>query len=126
VNGWHRSLAGHGHGLAKVEAVAEVGDGLVTEADDLDCGRVEEPVGQSVFAHAGAGQREELEKAALSEEIEVGGVEVIRDVEALAASADAAPLVFDTGKALAVEFGTALGYRLQIKDFGVEDGYSHE
>lgn len=126
VDGGGRRLAGDCHRLAEVEAVAEVGDGLVTQIDGFDRGWVEEPVGQGVFAHTGAGEGEELEQAAMAEEIEVGGVEMIGDVEALATSADAAPFVFDTRKALAVELGAALGYRLQIKDFGVEDGYSNE
>jgi hypothetical protein len=62
----------------------------------------------------------------VTEEVEVGGVEVLGDVEALAAGAGALPAVFDPGEAVAIEIDGSLGEGLAPKEFRVEGGDSYE
>ncbi len=58
-------FAEDGHVFAKVQSVAKFGDGAVPLGDFVDGGRGEEPVGEGVFAHAGAGLGEKFEEAPL-------------------------------------------------------------
>ena len=66
-----------------------------------------------------------MEEAALSEEIEVGGVEAGVNVDALACLARARPAIFDAGEALAIEVDGAFGACSLAKHSCVEDG-DHE
>ena len=87
-------FADYGHVFAEGEAGSEFGDGGLAFEDVRDGGGGEEPVGEGLFAHAGAGLREKFEEAGGAEEVEVGGVEVGGDVdrERLLAVADASGL----------------------------------
>ena len=77
-------FAEDGDVFAKIEAGAEFGDGCVALGELRDGRWGEEPGGEGVFSHAGAGEGEEFEEAGLSEEVEVGGVEAGMNVDARA------------------------------------------
>lgn len=57
----------------------------------------------------------------MPEEVEVGGVEMAGDVEAVSALTHARPPVFDASETPAVEVYGAFGERLPLQDLRVED-----
>jgi hypothetical protein len=83
--------------FAKIEAAAEFGNGGVTLEELWNWRGGEQPCSEGVFAHASAGEREELEEAAGAEEVKVGGVEAGVGVDALACLAGSNPAVLDAG-----------------------------
>ena len=115
-------FAEDGNVFAEIEARGEFGEGGLALGDFGDGCGCEEPGGEGVFADAGAGEGEELEEAAVAEEVEVRGVEAGLGVDAIAGLADAGPVVFDAGQAVAVEGDGALGAGAAAEDVGVEDG----
>jgi hypothetical protein len=119
-------VAEDSHVLAEVETAAEVGDGDMTLVDRRQIGGIEQPGSKRVFSHAGTGDREELEETSMSEEVEVGRVEMGGDIETLPALTCARPAVFDPRDALAVEVHSAFGDALLLKDFGVEEGHRYK
>jgi hypothetical protein len=64
---------------------------------------------ETLFSHAGADGAEELEQAPAAEQVEVGGVDVVRIVELGALLAGTGPVVFDAGQAFSVEVCCAVG-----------------
>jgi hypothetical protein len=102
-------FAKDGYLFAEVEAGAKFGECGVALLEVGNGGWREEPRGEGIFAHAGAGEREEFEETAGAEEVEIGGVEAGVGVDAFAGLASARPAVFDAGEALAVEVYGAFG-----------------
>jgi hypothetical protein len=115
-------VAEDSHVFTEVETVAEVGDGGMTLVDRGQIGGIEQPGGKRVFSHAGTGGRKQLEETSMPEEVEIGSVEMGRDIETLAALTCAWPAVFDARESLAVEVHSAFSDGLLLKDSGMEEG----
>jgi hypothetical protein len=122
MNPYLHVFAEIGDVFAKIEAVAKFVDGGVALFQLADGRRSEEPSGECVFAHAGAGEREKFEETAWAEEIEVGGVEAGAYVDSLSGLSRSLPAIFDTGETAAIELYRALGFGAAAKRSGVEDG----
>lgn len=126
-------VAGDGHALAEVDAVAEVGDGGLAGEDGGGGSGCEEPGEEGVLAHAGAGGAEEFEEAAGAGDVEVGGVEAGLELGGggggeggEVAGVEAVPAVFDAREAVAIDLcGAACGAEA-AKDAGVEDAGGEE
>ncbi len=58
----------------------------------------------------------------MPEEVEIGGVEVFGDIEAVSALAKALPTIFDTRDASVVEVDSTFGDSLSLQDLRVIDG----
>ncbi len=115
-------FAEHGHVFPKVQPVAKFGDGAVPLRNFADGGRSEEPMCKGVFAHASAGQREKLEQAPPSEEVQIDCVKAGGGFGARGLLAIANPAILDAGQSLAVDVGCSLGGRLLSEDIGVVGG----
>ena len=114
-------LAEDGDVFTKIEMVAEIVDGSLTLKKFRHRRRGEEPGGKGVFAHAGAGEGEEFEETAGTEEVEVGGVEAGVKVDALAGLTGAYPAIFDACETVAVKVDRSFGAGALSQNIGVED-----
>lgn len=102
--------------FAEVEPAAELSDGCVALGELRDGRGREEPCSKSVFSDAGAGERQEFEEAALSEEVEVSGIEAGMNVDAVPGLSGAwiawvNPAIFDAGESFAIEVDGTFGAR---------------
>ena len=105
----------------EIEMGAEFGNCCVALCE-LCYGRWgEEPCGESVFSHAGAGEGEEFEETTAAKEVEVRGIETGMNVNAFACLAGAYPAIFDSGETAAVEGYSSLGTGALVQDSGVQD-----
>jgi hypothetical protein len=94
--------------LAQIEPLAQVGKAGLT-LSDLCCGRRgQQPLGQGLFPHSRSRRREQIEKAAAAEEVQVRGVDMMWIQEALPRLTAADPSVVDAIKSPAVEGSGAL------------------
>jgi hypothetical protein len=115
-----------GHLFSKVEPGAKVADGLMALTDRIQRRRFKQPGGESILAHPSARDGEELEEAALPEEVEIGRVEVIGDVKAVSPLAKALPAIFHTRKTSIVEIDRTLGNDLLTQDLRMVNGNRDE
>lgn len=119
-------VAAGGHVFAKVESGTQVSDGLMTLVNFFRRRRLEQPGSEGVFAHAGARDGEELEEASMTEDVEIGSVEVTGDIEAVSACARALPAIFDAGEAPVVKVDCTFGDGLSLQNSSVIDGEGDE
>ena len=95
----------HGEFLAQVHPVTQFVYRLLAVADNTGCGGGLEPVGEGILADAGAGRAEELEEAALAEEVQVERVGVFRVGLTLPGFASPGPFAVKPGKTGFIEMG---------------------
>ena len=76
--------------------------------DLIECRRREQPLRQCFLTHASARRRQQFEQTAPAEQIEVGGINMVRIVEALSGLSRARPLVSHPGQSLAIVGGSTL------------------
>ncbi len=97
--GW---APGGGEGLAEAKPIAKIGDGsLAVEQRRYRC-RGKQPGGERVLAERGTGAAEQFVEAPRAEEVEVGGVETVRDVGAGWARVEGRPAIFNAGQGVFV------------------------
>src|SRR6266404_5503788 len=104
-----RMLADDGELFAKIEAVFEVGDARLSLTNYIEGSGGLQPMCETLFSHAGADGAKELEQAGFTEQVEVGGVDMVGIVELGTLLAGTGPVVFDAGQALSVELRCAVG-----------------
>src|ERR1700733_15115734 len=119
-------FAKDGHVFAKIEAVAEFGDGRVTFGDLCDWRWAQQPSGERVLTDTGAGEREKFEEAGLSEEIEISGVKAGVNVDAGCRLARTGlvrgdPSIFDSSEAVAIEGYGAVSASASPENSGVKN-----
>jgi len=73
-------------------------------------------VRQGFLAHAGACGGEKFEQSAAAKQIEIGGIHVMRVVEAIARLSRTRPAVFDSSQSPLAKGCAALGYLLRSQD----------
>lgn len=109
-------FAEDGHVFAEVKAVAKFADGGVTLGDFVARSGRQQPVRESVFAHAGAGLREQLEEAACSKEVEIGCIEAGCGFGSRSLLAVAAPAVFNARQPFTIDVDGPLGEGFLVQD----------
>ena len=73
----------------------------------------QKPLRQGIFAHLGASRAQQLVQTASAEQIQVGCIDVVLDVELLAGGPAAAPVIFQAPESRAVKLHSPLGARSQ-------------
>src|ERR1700761_4416173 len=86
----------HSKVFAKIDLIAQLIDPCVTLADVCESCRREQPLRQGLFAHSSSRAREQLKQARVAEQIQIGGIDVMGIVEAVAGLSSAGPSVLNT------------------------------
>src|SRR3954471_15776196 len=89
--------------LAQVEGVAKFVERRVTCLDGDRSRRVLQPAGKRLLSGASPRQREQLEQRSATEQIEVGGIEMLVLEEPFARVPGSGPAIFETRQAAVVE-----------------------
>src|SRR3954471_11036150 len=89
--------------LAQVESVAKFIERGVTCVDGDRSGRVLQPAGKRLFPGASPRQREQLEQRSVTEQIEVGGIEMLVLEETFAGVTGSGPAVLEAGQTTVVK-----------------------
>ena len=79
-----RSFAEHREVFAQIQSLTQLRSALLSFQDRCDRTRRQQPAGQCVLSHARARDRQQLEQIAGTEQIEIGGIHMMRIVEARA------------------------------------------
>src|SRR6266581_1443504 len=103
-----RVLADDGELFAKIEAIFQVSDALLSLANYVEGGWRLQPLREALFSHAGADAAQEFEQASLAEQVEIVCVDVVGIVELGALLAGASPAVLDAGQAFSIEVRCAV------------------
>jgi hypothetical protein len=119
--------------LTETKAVAKFGDCCVA-LDELRNRRWgQEPISESIFAHAGAGEGEKFEEAGLAKEVEVSSVETRVNVDSDSRSGLASiglvqvnPAIFDSSESVAIEIDGAFGAGALARNLCMKDRDSKE
>ena len=85
--------------------------------DLIEGRRREQPLRQCFFTHASARRRQQFEQTAPAEQVEVGGIDMVRIVETLSGLSRARPLVSHPGQSLAIAGGSTLRQVKSTQDF---------
>lgn len=93
----------------KIELIAQFVHRSMAFVDSFHRSGGKQPFRKSVLSHAGAGGRQKLKQAAVAEQVEIGGVYVVRIVEALAGFSRVGPTVFDAGQPFFIKLRGPLG-----------------
>src|SRR5579863_7198078 len=112
----------HRQVLAQIELIAELDHCRMPLADLVNRRGREQPFCECVFSHARARGREKLEQAALAEQIEVGGIHVMRVIEAFASFSEGFPAIFDAGESVLVKSDRTLRQVASPKNSGMIRG----
>src|SRR5690606_17849080 len=104
-------VADHRPRFAQIEPIAQIACGSLALAYFVRVRGCEQPLRERALAHACPGRAEQLEQAALAEQIEVGCVDVVGVFEACAESAFAGPSILDACDPATIERNGSPGAR---------------
>src|ERR1700722_8476178 len=121
-----RVFAEHGQGLTKVQLLAELGNGCLALQNFFNRSWRQQPAGQRVLAAAGAASGEQFEKAAFSEDVEIGCVDVMGVEETVAGLSVAGPAIFDASDSSAEKRCSSVGEFLLAQNAGMISGNGDE
>jgi hypothetical protein len=121
VNADFEVFSEDGYVLSQIEAVAKLSDGGVALRDLGNRRWRQEPCGEGIFTHSGPGEREKLEEAGLTEEVEVGGVEAGVSLDALSGLTSANPAIFDPSETVAIKLNSAFSAGTLTQHLGMEN-----
>ena len=85
--------------------------------DLIEGRRREQPLRQCFLTHSSARRRQQFEQTAPAEQVEVGGIDMVRIVETLSGLSRARPLVSHPGQSLAIAGGSTLRQVESTQDF---------
>ena len=119
-----RRVAVDRHGLAQLQASAQIKDAGLARAYRFEVGGGEQPLRQDVFAQLGSRRAQQLVQAARAEQIQIVAVNMMLDIEACAAGAFAAPSIVQAIQSRLIKIrrapcqGASIAYPLVIHQQG--------